>query len=268
MLRTPRQHAMSCPPLIATAMNFVEQLDRLSHPAFQAAIIAALGLLCLCWQCYRLSVGLLAVAAFWLWLCCTPAFAMWLQRGLESQHPSQPAASYAKADAIVVLGGGLLPHADSDWRRSDSRSRSTRVGFGFQLYRDGRAPIILLSGGNHGAERMSEALLQQGVPAHAMQTEQFSRTTHENALNSSQILHRDGLHRILLVTSAMHMPRALKSFRKLGFHVTPATTPSSPSSHEKLIRPRCWPNRRALIQSERCLHEYLGLLAYELRGWA
>jgi len=248
-------------------MTLIEQLDRLSHPVFQAAIIAAFGVLCLCWQRYRLGVGLLALAAFWLWLCCTPAFALWLQRCLESQYPPQPAASYAKADAIVVLGGGVVPSSKINWRTDETGVLATRIGFGLQLYRDGRAPIILLSGGEHEAEQMAQALRQQGVPASALRTEQLSMTTHENALYSAIILKREHRRSILLVTSPMHMPRAAASFRRQGLSVIPA--PALDPTAYPLKMPRgWWPAHSALYLSTRCLREYLGLWGYRLLGWA
>lgn len=248
-------------------MTLVEQLDRLSHPVFQAALIAALGTLCLCLRRNRSGAGLLAAAFLWLWLCCTPAFALWLQRGLESQYPPQPAASYARADAIVVLGGGVVPGSKINWRADEADVRTTRTGFGLQLYQDGRAPIILLSGGDGEAEQMAEALRQQGVPASALRTEQVSMTTHENALYSTTILKRENRHRVLLVTSAMHMPRAAASFRQQGLSVIPAPA-LNPTLHPQEMPRRWWPARTALTQSKHCLREYLGLWGYRLRGWA
>jgi len=254
-------------PQITAAVNLAEQLDRLSQPLIQARILAMVGLVCLGCRRYGAAVSVLTVAALWAWLCCTPVFAAWLQSGLESQYPPQPAASYPTADAIVVLGGGTLPDSSHDWDDQDMQVRTTRVGFGLQLYRNGSAPIILLSGGDHEAERMSGGLLQQGVPARALRTEELSTTTHENALNSAIMLKREKRRSILLVTSALHMPRAAASFRRQGLTVIPAPALDT-VQHPRTVQGAWWPERGALYLSSRCLREYLGLWGYWLRGWA
>lgn len=247
-------------------MTLAKQLDRLSIPLLLAAFIAAFGLLCLCLRCYRLSAGLLAVAVFWLWLCCAPAFAIWLQRGLESQYPQQPAASYAKADAIVVLGGGVVPRSDLLWVDNAS-IEATRIGFGLQLFQRSRADTVLLSGGDGEALRMAQKLREQDVPTSALQMETASSNTYENALYSAALLKSEKRLRILLVTSPMHMRRAAACFRKQGLTVIPAPT-SAPVPDSHFSGHPWWPKRRALVLSNRSLREYLGLWAYKLLGWA
>jgi len=252
---------------IATTVNLAEQLDRLSQPLIQTGILATLGLVCLGFQRYRVALSVLTLAALWTWLCCTPVFAAWLQHSLESQYPPQPAASYPTADAIVVLGGGTLPNSSRDWDDQDIQVRTTRVGFGLQLYRSGSAPIILLSGGDHEAERMSALLLQQGVPARALRTEELSTTTHQNALYSAIMLKREKRRSILLVTSTLHMPRAAASFRRQGLTVIPAPAQDI-AQHFRKMRRSWWPERGAFYWTTRCLREYLGLWGYKPRGWA
>ena len=264
----PRQHATGCSHLIARAISLVEQLDRLSQPVFQASIIAIFGLLCLCMRRYRLSIGLFASALFWLWLCCTPAFAIWLQRSLESQYPPEPVASYPKADAIVILGGGELPRPNHDWCNEKADARTTRLGNGLQLYRNSRSPIILLTGGDREATQMANWLRQQGISISALRIEDASTSTHQNALYSATLLKRERLQSILLVTSVMHMPRAASSFRQQGLNVIPAPAlDSAVHDFANRVSP-WWPQRAALYLSTRCLREYFGLWGYKLRGWA
>lgn len=245
-------------------MNLVEQLDRLSHPASQSAIVVCFGLLCLCWRRYRVGAGSIAVATLWLGLCSTPAVATWLQRGLESQYPPRDATSYPTADAIVVLGGGEIPSIGEASTDEASEEGATRVGFGLELFRQGRAPIILLSGGHREATQMARRLEQQHVPTAALRIEDASGDTHQNALYSDVLLKREKLQRILLVTSALHMPRATASFERQGLVVIPASTSGLPSPTAT-----SWlPHRAALKRSGRCLREYFGLWIYKLRDWA
>lgn len=253
--------------LIALRMNIIEQLYRLLRPLFPALILAILGILCVNWRRYRIATGSLLLGALWMWLCCTPAFAIWLQQRLAHQYPQKAAAAYPKVDAIVVLGGGELPRAGSDWGDDPTDTQATRAGFGLQLFMSSRADIILLSGGEQEAMQMAHELQQQGVPANALQTENASMSTYQNALYSAAILRREKLQRILLVTSAMHMPRALACFKRQGLTAIPA--PAVGTDRESPHISHLWrPQRAALRLSDRCLREYLGLWCYKLLGWA
>ncbi|WP_426703004.1 YdcF family protein [Rhodanobacter sp. Col0626] len=246
-------------------MNFVEQLAHLSHPMLQAGLLAAPGLLLLRWRRFRLAGGLLGLAVLWIWLCATPAFAGWLQHGLERQYVQRNASAYATADAIVVLGGGKLP-SGADWVPGDVHGRATRLGFGLQLFRDSRAGIILLSGEDQ-ARKMRLRLQEQGVPASALLMEDESANTHQNALFSARLLKHEKLQRILLVTSGIHMPRAAACFTRQGLTVIPAPVPDSDGKYRQ-VGHSWWPKRKALSLSTRCMREYLGLWSYRLLGWA
>lgn len=256
---------MARPCLDHFPMNLVEQLAQLSQPMLQTGMLAAPVLLLLTRQRFRLAGGLLAIAVLWIWLCSTPVFARWLQHGLEHQYAQKSASAYAQADAIVVLGGGKLP-SRLDWAAGDFDGPVTRLGFGLQLFRQARAGIILLSG-NDQARKMEQRLLELGIPAGALLTEDESANTHQNALFSARLLKHEKLQRILLVTSGIHMPRAAASFTRQGLVVIPAPMPDSGASHRWTSYP-WWPKRKALSLSTRCLREYFGLWAYRLLGWA
>ena len=103
--------------------------------------------------------------------------------------------------------------------------------------------------------------------ASAVLLETDSATTRGNAVYTAQLLEDRGLERVLLVTSALHMERALATFRAAGVEAWPAPTdfevePLPPD----LLR---WlPDAQALADSTRALKEYLGLWVYRWRGWA
>ena len=210
----------------------------------------------------------IATGLLWMWLSSTSAFAFYMQKSLEQQYPPKEAMAYPDADAIVVLGGGALPNLNGDWNEYPADTDTTRIGFGLKLFRSSKANVILLSGGELEAEQMAGKLLQQGVPENVVQTETSSMSTHENAIYSAAILKREKRQRILLVTSAMHMPRAIASFRRQGLIVIPA--PALESTPDAKSKPGIswWPNRPALLLSYHCLREYFGLWAYRLIGWA
>jgi uncharacterized SAM-binding protein YcdF (DUF218 family) len=263
-----RSGTLGVPFLLAQSIvNFFKVLEHLSRPWTQAWLLVLVGVLLLCWRRWRVGGTLLLSGVAWLWLCATPAFALLLQRRLIEQYPTLAAAAYPKADAIVVLGGGVIPSASLDWDSDVADTDATRVGFGLLLFKAGRAPDVLLSGGHDAALQMASKLRQQGVPAGALQTEQASASTYQNALYSAAMLKRDGQRRILLVTSPMHMPRAVASFRRQGLNVIAA--PSIGSDRPvRVMNGSDWPQPAALFLTARCLHEYVGLWVYRLRGWA
>jgi uncharacterized SAM-binding protein YcdF (DUF218 family) len=243
-------------------MNLATQLESLGDAVYPSAIGIVLALLFLVKRRYYASVGLSLSAILWLALCSSPAFAVWMENSLKEEYPPNLAVSYPKADAIVILGGGKLPGRNFDWT-----SGATRLGFGLQLYRTGCAPIIVLSGGENEATRMANGLVEQGVGANALRVEDLSSSTHENALYSARILQGEKLHIVLLVTSALHMPRAAAAFRKQGVTVIPAPALADAGQAPPRLRSFGWP-LGTLYLSSRCMREYFGLWTYKLLGWA
>jgi uncharacterized SAM-binding protein YcdF (DUF218 family) len=205
--------------------------------------------------------GVAAVA--WLWLWSTPAVSLWICMRLESQHPARRVSVLPRADAIVVLGGAVSPPTPP--RSSvDLGSAADRVWYAARLYHAGKAPLIVLSGGSDPAvnslseaESMQLFLRDLGVPDSAMLLETRSRNTRQNAEFSADLLHARGLRRILLVTSALHMHRAIGEFAARGLEVTAATT-----DIEAVETPadvwRYLPDAEALAASARALKELVG----------
>ena len=128
-------------------------------------------------------------------------------------------------------------------------------------------PLVLVGGRNAAEQgRMAESLLMKqatmedfGVPV--MLTEEHSRTTAENAANVATLLREHGIHRILLVTHAWHMPRAMWAFKHSGIQAIPA--PTGFITADDIEYP--WlPNARALYEARLALHEIVGILWYRI----
>lgn len=216
------------------------------------------------------GLALLAVAV--LWLPSTPVVSAWLMYNLESRFPPTPVEGLAQADAIVVLGGAI---ADMG-RQGDTLDMDAaydRLYHALALYRAGRAPLIVVSGGAAEgrvpeAEVMGRLLREHGVPETAILREPNSRTTRENGVNTRELLRAQGLSRVILVTSAFHMERALGVFRRLGMDVTPSAT-----DHRVDLRPPEFPvldwlpSAQALGISTAAIHEFIGAEAYRHEGW-
>jgi uncharacterized SAM-binding protein YcdF (DUF218 family) len=241
----------------------------LCYPTSQTLLLATLGLLLWINRRHKTGLAFLATGLLWLVACATPAFTTWLGEGLERRYLPRDAAIYPDVDAIIVIGGDSPIDGQRDWGDEEGPMAATRVGFGYLLYKAGKAPIILLSAGAGGAQRMAAMLAQQGVPRSAMRIESRSSNTYENALYSSRILADENLRRVLLVTSPIHMLRAAASFRKQGLEVIPAPSRISPPVDKSPAATHAWwPQRSVLWISHHILHEYIGLAVYVLTGRA
>ena len=106
-------------------------------------------------------------------------------------------------------------------RPSERLRRRVRLGVG--LYREGAAPLIVMSGGGTGpvgeAAVMRDLAQEAGVPESALLLEPESRNTFENAANTARLLHEAGKSRVVLVSDRTHLPRAARLFRRAGLDV-------------------------------------------------
>lgn len=218
----------------------------------------------------RTGLGLAMVGVAWLWLCSTGGFAALLMDHLESAYPPKAMSVVPEVDAIVLLGGATRGDTHRGIR-PDLNQRADRLVHAVALYKRARAPFVLLSGGSPAggrseAEQMRHLLLVMGIPSHAMVLEQASRNTHENALYSAPLLKDRGVQRILLVTSAFHMRRAVPLFERQGLEVLPAPTDYQLVVSESVV-PGWVPSVRNLARTSVALHELLGFAVYRWRGW-
>jgi uncharacterized SAM-binding protein YcdF (DUF218 family) len=105
---------------------------------------------------------------------------------------------------------------------------------------------------------MAKAMARFGIPASALLLEERSRDTRDNAAFTAVLAKEHGMKRVLLVTSALHMPRASLLFRNAGVDVVPVSVPEPEST--RLGWQQWLPSRSALWRSGRALQEYAGLL--------
>lgn len=137
--------------------------------------------------------------------------------GSAGAPPACRPEARAPLGAIVVLGCRLRPDGTA------SAALRRRVARGVALYQEGRAPVLVLSGGGTSivpeAEIMRRLARAAGVPEAALAIEPRSRNTLENARETAQILHERGLSAILLVSDRVHLPRAALLFRRAGVKI-------------------------------------------------
>lgn len=220
----------------------------------------------------RTATALIAVSLGWGLFWSLPASSLWAGGRLEQIYPYAPAQELPAAQAIVVLGGHTAGGRLNWFQPYDRDTAFTRTAAAALLYQAERAPLILVSGAalegsQSEAEFMAGNLRKKGVPAEALIVEKDSNNTYENALYSARLLKQQNISRVLLVTSALHMPRAMAVFSKQG--LTPIAAPSAP----QIVVPEdpsfsFWlPDERSFFASRSIIKEYVGMLVYWLRGW-
>ncbi len=174
----------------------------------------------------------------------------------------------------MVLGGAVEGPAPPRITL-DLTDAADRVLHAARLYRAGKAPVVLVSGGVipwlgsdiPEAESMQLLLEEWGVPSASILRESASRNTYENAVLSRQVLAERGLHRVLLVTSALHMPRALATFISAGIDAVPATTDFTVTYREHRTAIDFLPDAKALWHATEAIKEYVGYAYYRWQGW-
>jgi uncharacterized SAM-binding protein YcdF (DUF218 family) len=222
-----------------------------------------------------------------LWISAMPFTARQLVWGLEERSAAltPAAAAVPRADAVLVLGGGLqapLPPRTA----VEVNEAGDRLLTGVRLMRQQRAPLLLVSGGrvsfNNDDPAPPEAVaarslaIELGVPTDRIQISDQARTTAEEAEAIDRLARERGWRSVILVTSAIHMPRALASFqRRTALTVIPVACDYLLPARNQLggstpgsVLGSLLPDAGSLQVSTVVIKEHLGLLAYRLKGWS
>lgn len=231
---------------------------------------------------WRLRTALITGALAILYLASNRWVAYSLAQSLEWQY--LPQQEMPAVQAIVVLGGGT---ESQQYPRTgvEVNAAGDRVLYAAQLYREEVAPVLLLSGGTINwqdggsgtpADDMASILTSIGIPESALWLQNRSQNTHEDALYSAEMLKSAGISKIVLVTSAAHMPRSVALFEHEGIEVVPAPVDFTITQQGWLnLRESGWqstlisllPNTSSLGLTTNVIKEYLGIWMYRLQGW-
>lgn len=189
---------------------------------------------------------------------------------LENCYPplSKNFTSPGDVDFIVVLGGGSVAGSPEEYGKDSLSSEALkRALYGYRLASSYGLPLIF-SGGkvfDQGqeteADAAARALIGLGLDERRVLKETSSRNTWENARRVAEVYRAK---RVLLVTSAYHMPRSVWCFEKNGVKVFPAPTDYHVSRGIFFAITDFLPSMHALRDSYVALHEYIGLLSYRL----
>jgi len=256
-------------------------LPQLVYPLGASLLLLALGLV---GRRRRWGPGLSAAGLALLWLASMPWLSRQLVWGLEERAVRLMPDPLPAADAVLVLGGGLVPPLPPR-RRVEVSDAADRLLTGVDLIRQGKAPWLVVSGGRvtfaSGDPSPPEATYAAtlaaslGVPPERIVRSEAPRNTAEEAMAMRAIARERGWRTLLLVTSATHLPRATATFRHLtDLRIVPvacdfqlaARNQSGQTTAESLVLDLL-PNAGSLASTTSSLKELLGLTVYRLRGW-
>jgi uncharacterized SAM-binding protein YcdF (DUF218 family) len=235
-------------------------------PGIFIIILMVVGYMALRKKHYRSGIGALSIVAL-LWMVSVAPFADFMMRSLESglAIPDQP-----EGDVIIVLGGSVYG-ASPDLSGTGAPGPDTmqRMVTGARLQHALGIPIIISGGKVYKtsgsiSKVTKRFLIDLGIPSQAVILENRSRDTYENALYSKAICDQKGFARPVLVTSAYHIKRSILSFKKVGLNPLPFPCAITTWPNKHYGWTSYLPRAGALATTSAALHEWIGLIYYNI----
>ncbi len=198
-----------------------------------------------------------------------------LLRSLENPYTGVKLDALPTCDAVVMLGGGLDP-SRCEVGGLHLTIAGDRIIAALEMIRLGKAPVLVCGGSGvnvDGVEKVEadlfkQALVERRVPVPKIISLGHCADTHDEAMRTREIAQQRGWHRVLLVTSASHLPRAAATFRALGVEVVPVpcnflSTLSIQRAPSGIGIPRFVGFEKMSVW----IHETIGCWEYRRRGW-
>jgi uncharacterized SAM-binding protein YcdF (DUF218 family) len=228
-------------------------LKNLVLPPAGPLVLALLGILLLKRRPVLARVFLIAGVGS-VWLLATPVVSDGITRLVE-RYPAVDLQLAANAQAIVILGGGGQRAVAPEYAGPAAEPLLLeRLSYGAYLAQKTGLPV-LVTGFSLEARAMHDTLKRNfGIETRWVDASAYD--TYQNARSSGRLLEADGVHRIVLVTRATHMWRAVHEFTEAGFEVVPAPVGVLASRDFGMIR--FLPNPEALLRSYMAIYEMLG----------
>ena len=219
----------------------------------------------------KLGISLIVTSILTLYILSLPLVSVFL----ASRQQSYPALNNSQiqqttAQAIVVLGGGTRSSApEYDDQIIIHERVFDRLRYAIRLAKKTGLPVLVSGGKVFDQTQPAEAEIIQEILVNdfnfkANWLENQSRNTAENAKFSYRLLNKENIDRIILVTQALHMARAVDQFQNAGFQITPAPTAFISYSNQIPVLDYI-PSASALEVSSMVMHELLGRWWYQLR---
>lgn len=197
----------------------------------------------------------------------SPVSSFLIQR-MESMNPVLNELAEDTTPVILVLGyGGVPVEALSSYQRLDAAALH-RTLEGIRLWKlHPHSLLIFSSRGREGyvsqASLYADVALELGVDHRQIRLIEKGTTTETEALDF--IGQFPDVKKIVLVTSAIHLPRASRIFEAVGVEVIRAPADFQVKIHPGGNRINWFPSLNSLTKWNTLLHEWIGILWFELR---
>ena len=189
---------------------------------------------------------------------------------MENEYILSDASSAKTADAIVVLSGMVRTISGKNGLSYEWGEASDRIFAGIELIKKNKAPIMVLTGGKlpwsvgkPEGEYLRDIAIKYGVPNKNILLTENVENTDQEAKAVAKILNKAS-PKIILVTSAFHMPRAQKVFEAAGINVEPFAVDFL-SEADKYTIMNFIPSTKAFHQTNFFIRELIGRLYYNLK---
>lgn len=207
-----------------------------------------------------------AIAGLWLSIITTPFLPIFMIKSLESKYPQisdSTVRKFADSCDIIVLGGGHTDDKNLSANNQLSLQAQSRLVEAIRIHRMIPGSRLILSG-SRGKSELSQALvlyrtaLMLGIDSSSMEMQEKPSNTQQEA--EEYVKNFGTKNNLILVTSAVHMPRAILLFRKAGINpvASPANFILKYGSHKS--RWGWIPNSGYTGMMEAALHEYVGII--------
>jgi uncharacterized SAM-binding protein YcdF (DUF218 family) len=190
--------------------------------------------------------------------------------------PGKKIADVKKAEVGIVLTG--MAEYNTDLNVISIRRGGDRIWQAITLYHKGKIKKILISGdsgyitdrGLHEAKQMKEVLIGWGIPEKDIITEDISRNTHENAVETKKLLNRSYPHlsKFILITSGIHMTRSKGCFDKIGLKCDTYSTDLYTGPNRNYFWDQYFiPSVSNFENWNHLMKEFIGYQTYDLIGY-
>ncbi len=189
---------------------------------------------------------------------------------LEKDYALQDISTIDEADAIVVLSGMLKTIKTGDKLRYEFGDSVDRILSGIKLFKNNKAPLLILTKGQlpwslgiPEGEYLKNFAVKFGVPEESILLTNNVQNTDEEAKSVKKILNSNEI-KIILVTSAFHMPRAKKVFEATNIKIIPFAVDFY-NTHKKFTFMDFIPSADSFRTSSFTIREMIGRLYYNLK---
>lgn len=255
--------------------TLLRELLFLIQPLTLAWLLLTIWILQMIWKKLWRWAALPSLAWLILSLITCTAIPSWLLAKVENRYPQPTPEQLANADAIICLGGGVEPSLTEPTGMHLVRG-ADRFATALSMSLSGMAPVLVLGGGGypHKGELISEAdALRDHLaqfPGIGFQVVSLGvcANTRDESLKVAELVQQQGWKKVLLVTSASHMPRSVATFEKTGVPVVPV--PCHYLSSFNRVGDIDWlhmPYAGSFELFDSWFHEFIGTWIYQWRGW-